>query len=101
MPAWMTGNAIAQWALYSVLLLLSARPVGGYMYRIFTGQRTFLHPVLRPVEAGIYRITRVDEAEEMPWYIYMLAILVIGLVIDSLFFSTLERGIKRRWGLGK
>jgi NitT/TauT family transport system permease protein len=32
---------------------------------------------------------------------YMLAILIIGLVIDSLFFGTLERGIKRRWGLGK
>ena len=31
----------------------------------------------------------------------MLAILIIGIVIDSLFFGVLERGIKRRWGLGK
>ena len=84
MPSWLIGNAIAQWALYSGLLLLSARPVGSYMYRIFTGQRTFLHPVLRPIEAGIYRITRVDEEEEMRWYIYMLAILsfsIVGLLI--------------------
>jgi K+-transporting ATPase ATPase A chain len=91
MPGWMTGNAIAQWALYSVLLLLSARPVGGYMYRIFTGQRTFLHPVLRPVEVGIYRITRVDEGEEMSWYIYILAILafsVVGLFITYLVERT-------------
>ena len=60
MPDWLTGNAIAQWALYSVILLLSARPFGSYMYRVFTGQRTFLHPVLRPVEVGIYRITGVN-----------------------------------------
>ena len=54
------------WSLisnFSLLLLLSARPVGSYMYRIFTGQRTFFHPVLRPVEVGIYRLTRVDEEE--------------------------------------
>ncbi len=84
MPSWLIGNAIAQWALYSVLLLLSARPVGGYMYRIFTGQRTLFHPVLRPVEVGIYRLTRVDEAEEMRWYTYLLAILafsIVGLLI--------------------
>jgi K+-transporting ATPase ATPase A chain len=91
MPDWLTGNAIAQWALYGVLLLISARPVGGFMYKVFTGQRTFLHPVLRPVEAGVYRITRVDENEEMPWYIYMLAILlfsVVGLLITYLIERT-------------
>lgn len=84
MPSWLIGNAIGQWALYSVLLLVSARPVGSYMYRIFTGQRTFLHPVLRPVEVGIYRLTRVDEEEEMRWYTYIFAILffsVVGLLI--------------------
>jgi K+-transporting ATPase ATPase A chain len=79
-PVWLTGNAIAQWALYSVLLLLSARPIGTYMYHVFSGQRTFLHPALRPVEIGIYRIARVDEREEMPWYIYMLAILAFSLM---------------------
>ncbi|HEX8918184.1 MAG TPA: potassium-transporting ATPase subunit KdpA [Chloroflexota bacterium] len=87
MPAWMTGNAIAQWALYSALLLLSAKPVGSFMYRVFTGQRTFLHPVLRPVEVGIYRITRVDEEEEMSWYIYMLAIL--AFTIAGIFITYL------------
>jgi len=86
MPAWMTGNAIAQWALLSVLLLLSARPLGSYMYRIFTGQRTFLHPVLRPIEVAIYRITRVDEGEEMTWYIYLLAVLAFSIVGQMLFY---------------
>jgi K+-transporting ATPase ATPase A chain len=85
MPSWLIGNAIAQWALYSVILLLSAKPVGSYMYRIFTGQRTFLHPVLRPVEVGIYRLTRVDEEEEMRWYTYILALLFFSVV--SLFIT--------------
>ena len=91
MPSWLIGNAIIQWALYSILLLLSAKPVGTHMYRIFTGQRTFLHPILRPVEVGIYRITRVDEDEEMRWYVYMLAILafsIVGLLITYLIERT-------------
>ncbi|MBV9280458.1 MAG: potassium-transporting ATPase subunit KdpA, partial [Chloroflexi bacterium] len=73
MPDWLTGQAIWLWAIYSVVLLLTARPLGAYLYRVFTGGRTFLHPILRPVEVGIYRLTRVDEEEEMSWYVYLLA----------------------------
>ena len=84
MPAWLTGQAIGLWAIYSVILLLTAKPLGVHLYRVFTGERTFLHPVLRPVEVGIYRLTRVDEEEEMSWYIYLLASLffsVVGLIL--------------------
>jgi len=91
MPVWLTGNAVAQWALYSAILLLTAKPVGTYMYRVFNGNRTFLSPVLRPLEAGIYRLSRVDEHEEMPWYIYLLAILLfsmVGLLITYLIERT-------------
>src|SRR5579884_3042061 len=91
MPVWMTGNAIVQWALYSAILLLTARPLGTYMYRVFDGQRTFLHLLLRPVEAGVYRITRIDEREEMHWYSYMLALLlfsVVGLLLTYLVERT-------------
>ncbi len=44
MPAWLTTNALVQWAIYRVLLLLTARPLGTYLYRLFSGERTFLHP---------------------------------------------------------
>ncbi len=91
MPDWLTGNSIAQWALFSILLLLSARPLGTHLYRVFTGGRTFLHPVLRPVEVGIYRLTRVDEQEEMRWYIYIIALVafsVVGLLISYFIFRT-------------
>ena len=67
MPAWLTGNAVCLWALYSALLLLTAKPLGTLPVQVFTGERTFLHPVLRPLEAGIYRLTRTDEEEEMGW----------------------------------
>jgi potassium-transporting ATPase potassium-binding subunit len=91
MPSWLIGNAVAQWALYSVILLLSARPVGSYMFSIFTGQRTFLHPVLRPLEVGIYRLTRVDEQEEMRWYTYIIALVafsVVGILVTYLIERT-------------
>jgi len=75
-----TGQALGLWAVYSVILLLTARPVGSYLYTVFTGGRTFLHPVLRPVEVGIYRLTGTDEGEEMRWYVYLLASLAISVV---------------------
>ncbi len=91
MPAWLTANALLQWVIYSVLLLLTARPLGTYLYRLFSGERTFLHPVVRPLERGIYRLTRVDEAEEMTWYTYVLASLafsVVGLLTLYIFERT-------------
>ncbi len=73
MPAWMTGDAIWLWVLYSVVLLATAVPFGTYLYRIFTGQRTFMHAVLRPLEVGLYRLTRTQENEEMSWFRYLIA----------------------------
>ncbi len=48
----MTINGWLQIALYCVLLLLITRPIGGYMTRVFNGERTLLSPVLRPLERG-------------------------------------------------
>ncbi len=75
-----TSHAIILWALYSVILLLSAKPLGSFMYTLFSGGRTFLHPVLRPVEAGLYRLTGVDENEEMGWRGYLFASLAISIL---------------------
>jgi len=79
MSSWIIGNAVLQWGIYSVLLLLSAKPLGTYLYCVFTGERTFLHVVLRPVESGMYRLTRVDEGEEMTWYTYLFASLLFSV----------------------
>jgi potassium-transporting ATPase potassium-binding subunit len=71
----MTINGWLQIALFCVLLLLITRPFGGYMTRVFSGERTLLSPVLRPFERGIYRLCGVDETQEQHWVSYAIAML--------------------------
>jgi K+-transporting ATPase ATPase A chain len=73
-------NAIIQDVIYFVLLLAITKPIGLYMYRIFNGDKTPLSPVLRPVEWGIYRVTGVDEQQEMRWTTYSVAMLLFSVV---------------------
>jgi K+-transporting ATPase ATPase A chain len=71
----MTINGWLQVALYCVLIVLLTRPLGGYMTRVFAGERTALSPVLRPLERGLYRLSGVNEAEEQHWVTYAIAML--------------------------
>ena len=61
----MSIPGLLQVALYVVLLILITRPVGLYMARVFSGERTFLDPLVGPVERAIYRVTAVDLAHLM------------------------------------
>src|SRR5262245_27685210 len=74
------GNIIIQDGVYFLILLLLTKPLGLFMYQLFNGERTFLHPLLRPVESGIYRLTGVDEEREMPWTTYTVAMLLFNLI---------------------
>src|SRR5215469_13452972 len=76
----MTVNGWVQIALFSVIVILITRPLGGYMTRVFAGERTFLSPVLRPVERAIYWCCGVDEKEEQHWLTYALAVLFFSIV---------------------
>jgi potassium-transporting ATPase potassium-binding subunit len=69
-----------QIALFSVIVVLIARPFGGYMTRVFAGERTFLSPVLRPVERAIYWCCGVNEKEEQHWLTYAVAMLLFSVV---------------------
>src|SRR5277367_5966174 len=71
----MTFNGWLQIALYCVLLLLLTKPLGGYMTRVFNGERTPLSPVLGPLERGLYRLCGVDETQEQHWITYAVAML--------------------------
>jgi K+-transporting ATPase ATPase A chain len=71
----MTVNGWLQVALYCVLLVLLTKPLGGYMTRVFAGERTPLSPVIRPLERGLYRLSGVDEAQEQHWVTYAIAML--------------------------
>jgi potassium-transporting ATPase potassium-binding subunit len=74
----MTVNGWLQIALYCVLLLLITRPIGGYMARVFNGERTLLSPVLRPVERLTYGLCGVDESQEQHWISYAVAMLAFS-----------------------
>jgi potassium-transporting ATPase potassium-binding subunit len=76
----MTITGWLQIALFSVIVILITRPLGGYMTRVFAGERTFLSPVLRPVELAIYWCCGVDEKEEQHWLTYAVAVLFFSVV---------------------
>jgi potassium-transporting ATPase potassium-binding subunit len=76
----MTIVGWVQIALFSVIVILIARPFGGYMTRVFAGERTFLSPVLRPVERAVYWCCGVDEKEEQHWLTYAVAMLFFSVV---------------------
>src|SRR6266403_679984 len=69
-----------QIALFEVIVILITRPFGGYMTRVFAGERTFLSPVLRPVERAVYWCCGVDEKEEQHWLTYAVAMLLFSIV---------------------
>jgi K+-transporting ATPase ATPase A chain len=71
----MTVIGWIQIILFCAILVALVKPLGGYMTRVFNGERTFLSPILRPVEAGVYWIGGVDERREQHWLTYTVAML--------------------------
>ncbi len=76
----MTANGWLQFAIYSIVLILTVRPVGLYMVRVFEGRRTWLDPVLRPFERLIYKMGGVNADKEMNWREYAFAMLGFSAV---------------------
>jgi potassium-transporting ATPase potassium-binding subunit len=76
----MSANGWLQFAVYSIILLAVARPVGLYLVRVLEGQRTWLDPVLRPLERLVYRLAGVRADKEMNWREYAFAMLGFSAV---------------------
>jgi K+-transporting ATPase ATPase A chain len=74
----MTVLGWVQIALFCLIVVALARPLGGYMARLFAGERTLLSPVLGPFERGLYRLAGVDPREEQHWVGYGLAMLMFN-----------------------
>jgi len=85
-----TANSIVQLLLYLVVLALLAKPLGAFMARVFEGERTFLSPVLGPVERLVYRVGGVDASRESGWKRYLAGVLLFNLV-GFLFVYLLQR----------
>lgn len=75
----MTWNGWIQIAVFFAIVILITRPLGGYMTRVFAGERTFLSPVLRPIERAVYWCCGVDENEEQHWLTYAVAMLFFSI----------------------
>jgi potassium-transporting ATPase potassium-binding subunit len=76
----MTANGWFQIFLFLVLVFLVTKPVGIFLTRVFNRERTFLDPILRPIERLLYRVTGVDENTEMRWTEYAISMLLFSAV---------------------
>ena len=74
----MTFNGWLQIAIFAVLVILITKPFGGYMTRVFNGERTPLRVVLHPIEVGIYKLCGVRPDEEQHWISYAVAMLAFS-----------------------
>jgi K+-transporting ATPase ATPase A chain len=72
----MTVIGWVQILLYCAIIIAITPVLGGYMTRVFNGERTFLSPLIRPLEAGIYKLAGVDERREQSWLIYAVGMLL-------------------------
>ena len=86
----MTANGWLQFVIYSIVLILTVRPVGIYLARVFEGERTWLDPLLRPIERLTYRICGVNADHEMNWREYAFAMLGFS-AISMLVTYAIER----------
>jgi len=84
----MTGNGWLQFVVFSALLLASVRPIGIYLARVLEGERTWLDPLLRPIEKLIYKLSGVNADQEMSWREYAFAMLgfsAVSLILTYVF----------------
>ena len=75
----MTFNGWLQILLFCLVIIAITKPFGGYMTRVFAGERTPLTPVLRPVERMLYRLSGIEESAEQHWVSYAIAVLAFTL----------------------
>ncbi len=86
----MLSNSIVQLAVYFILVTAISVPLGLYMARVFSNERTFLDPVLSPIERLIYKICGITPAVEMGWAGYAISMLAFSL-ISMIFLYALQR----------
>lgn len=87
-------NAVLQYGLYLVILMVLAIPLGKYISKVMDGEKVFLSKVLVPVENFIYKIMRIDKKEDMTWKKYAVSVVsfsIFGFII--LFLLNMLQGV--------
>ena len=83
----MTANGWLQIGLFFVVLLAVTKPLGVFMARVFEREKTFLDPLLRPIERLIYRLSGIDDTREMDWKEYTIAMLLFSAVSMAVLYA--------------
>src|SRR5215470_913748 len=86
----MSANGLLQMAVFCAFVTVTAIPLGHYMARVFTGERTFLSPILGPVERVIYGICGVDSQKEQHWLTYAFAAVMFHLFLFLSLYAILR-----------
>ena len=76
--------------LFCAVVVALVKPLGGYMTRVFAGERTFLSPALRPVEILLYKVGGVDEQREQHWLTYTVAMLLFNMAGFLLLYALMR-----------
>jgi len=89
----MKSTDLLQLGFFIILFVLLARPAGRYMAAVYTGKRTWLDPVLNPLERLFYKLSGVDPDHEMTWWEYAATVMVFNIAgIVLLFVIQLVQG---------
>jgi potassium-transporting ATPase potassium-binding subunit len=86
----MTSIGVLQILFFFAIILGLTKPVGLFMSRLYQGERTFLHPLLRPLEVAIYKVCGIREKDEQRWTHYTASVLAFSL-LSFLFVYALQR----------
>src|SRR5579864_2759876 len=82
----MTVSGWLQIFVFLALIFAVTKPLGVFMTRVFAGEKTFLDPVLRPIERIVYRCSGVDDQREMDWKEYTIAMLLFSAVSMAVLY---------------
>src|SRR5882724_9114825 len=86
----MNAAILAQYSAFLLIVVLLVKPVGSYLARVFSGERTWLDPLMRPLERAVYRLAGVDATAEMDWKRYAGCLVGFGLAGTLLLYAVLR-----------
>src|SRR5476649_1646018 len=86
----MTYVLLLKIVIYFLLILAVTKPIGLFMRRVFSGEKTLLDPVMRPLERLVYRVGGVDQTREHDWMQYTIAMLAFNAVGLLLTYAILR-----------
>ncbi|HMG33982.1 MAG TPA: potassium-transporting ATPase subunit KdpA [Blastocatellia bacterium] len=81
---------LLQSAVFLLIVVALVKPLGGYLARVFEGEKTWLDSALRPIERILYKLARVDPKQEMDWRQYATAVITFGLAGTVLLYAILR-----------